>query len=253
MISKNTVIEDYEVECDVPDNGRRTLLLNARKLFHADNSNMTLLLAIEDITLRRQAERKQELLLGELRHRMKNLLAMVQALARQTRTEGCSAEEYQETFLGRLGTLVHAQELGLERKAGTALSELIALLLEPYIGLHEGQAVVVEAGPAVALTPAKVQALSLILHELATNAVKHGALSVPEGRLRLKWRIEEANGSRRLRLHWQEGGGPKVEPPTSCGFGSRLIALVAQQELEGGAELIFEPEGLQAEITVQLS
>jgi two-component sensor histidine kinase len=112
--------------------------------------------------------------------------------------------------------------------------------------------VAVAAGPAVAVAAAKVQALALVLHELATNAVKHGALSVPEGRVRVSWEVEEADGVRRLRLRWREQGGPQVAPQAARGFGSTLIEHTAARELGGPAELTFAPEGLQAVITVLL-
>ena len=91
-----------------------------------------------------------------------------------------------------------------------------------------------------------------MLHELATNAVKHGALSAPEGRVRVGWAVEEAEGGRRLRLRWEERGGPRGRPPAARGFGTRLIEGVATDELGGHAELTFAAEGLEAEITVLL-
>ena len=99
---------------------------------------------------------------------------------------------------------------------------------------------------------AKVQALALVLHELATNAVKHGALSIREGRIWIGWKIDEKSDGIRLRLHWKERDGPRVEPPAARGFGTTLIRYVTMGELGEPAELTFAPEGLQAEITVLL-
>jgi PAS domain S-box-containing protein len=200
-----------------------------------------------DITERRRAERERELRFGELRHRVKNLLAMVQALARQTGTAGRSGEQYRAAFLGRLEALTVAHELAFGAEGSADLATVVARTLEPYAG--ERAAVTVAVGPAVTLPLAKVQALALVLHELATNAVKHGALSIPEGRARIGWRIEEGA---RLRLHWEERDGPRVEPPAARGFGTTLIGYVAAGELGGPAELTFAPEGLQAEVTVLL-
>jgi two-component sensor histidine kinase len=103
----------------------------------------------------------------------------------------------------------------------------------------------------VTLTAAQVQALALVLHELATNAVKHGALSVPGGRVRVAWEVEETEGARRLRLRWEERGGPRVRQPATRGFGTDLIKA-AVGGLDGGAELTFAPRGLEAEITAWL-
>jgi PAS domain S-box-containing protein len=201
-----------------------------------------------DITERRRAEQERDLRLGELRHRVKNLLAMVQALAHRTGTEGRSGEQYRDTFLGRLEALVVAHELAFAVEDGADLATIVGRTLEPYAGEHA--AVTVAAGPAVTLAGAKVQALALVLHELATNAVKHGALSKPEGRVWVGWKVEKADGIRRLRLRWEERGGPRVEPPAVRGFGTRLIQHAAAGELGGPAELAFAPEGLEAEITV---
>ena len=172
-----------------------------------------------DISARRAAEERQRLLLGELRHRVKNLLALVQALARQTEAAGRSGEAYRDAFLGRLGTLVRAHELAFEADATADLGELVAGTLAPYAA--DPARLAVEAGPAVVLARGQVTPLCLILHELATNAVKHGALSSPAGRVRVGWRNDQedaAGGGRRLRLRWEEQGGPAVRPPAGRGL-----------------------------------
>jgi PAS domain S-box-containing protein len=249
VIPRSRAVEGYEVEHDFPDLGRRAMLLSARRLFRPDNNSATLLLAIEDVTERRRTEHERELRFGELRHRMKNLLAVIQALARQTGAEGRSGEEYRDAFLGRLEALVQANELAFGTE-GVDLAALVGGVLEPYTA-GDGAAAV-EAGPAVTLPPARVQALALVLHELATNAVKHGALSAHGGRVRVGWEVGEADGARRLRLRWEERGGPPVAPPVSRGFGTELIEHVATDELGVRPELTFAPEGLEAEITVLL-
>jgi two-component sensor histidine kinase len=204
-----------------------------------------------DISERRRVERERELRFGELRHRVKNLLAMVEALARRTEADGRSGEQYRNAFLGRLEALAVAHELAFAAEDGGDLATLIGRTLEPYAGEHG--AVTVVAGPAVTLAAAKVQALALVLHELATNAVKHGALSTSEGGVWVGWEIAEADGVRRLRLRWKERGGPRVElPATMRGFGVQLIEHATRSELGAPAELIFAPEGLEAEITVLL-
>jgi PAS domain S-box-containing protein len=208
-----------------------------------------------DITGRRAAEERQRLLLGELRHRVKNLLALVQALARQTEAAGRSGEAYRDAFLGRLGTLVRAHELAFEAEASTDLGELVAGTLAPYAAAAADPArFAVEAGPRVVLARGQVTPVCLILHELATNAAKHGALSTPGGRVRVGWRDEQdaAGGGRRLRLRWGEQGGPEVRPPAARGFGTRLVEAAAAHELGGQAELTFAPAGLRAEIAFPL-
>ena len=111
VIPRSAAVEGYEVERDFPGLGRRAVLLHARRLTHPDNNATTLLLAVEDVTERREREQERELRYGELRHRVGNLLATVEALARQTETEGRTAAAYRDAFLGRLGALVRAHEL----------------------------------------------------------------------------------------------------------------------------------------------
>lgn len=247
VIPKSTAIVDYEVEHDFPGLGRRTMLLTAHRLYHPDNNTRTLLLSIVDATERRKREIEKDLLLGELRHRMKNLLALVLAMARQTSTQGRSGEEYRDAFLGRFNALVRAHDIAFAESSDIGLWDVIERTLEPY--KTNSPAVMLEAGPAVALTPAQLQPLSLVLHELATNAVKHGALSLPNGKIKVNWLVE--TGRRKLlRLSWQEIGGASVSPPKVTGFGTRLIQ-VAAAEL-GNVELNYEAPGFRAEIPMPL-
>jgi two-component sensor histidine kinase len=110
--------------------------------------------------------------------------------------------------------------------------------------------ITVALGPAVTLAPAQVLPLALILHELATNAIKYGALSAPQGRIEIDWEVDP--DEQRLRLHWKELGGPPVKPPARRSFGSRLIDFAATQELGGAAELTFAPDGLASTIEIPL-
>jgi two-component sensor histidine kinase len=218
-------------------------------LFHPDNVSTTLLLSIVDATERRKRESEQNLLLGELRHRMKNLLGMVLAIARQTTAKGRSGEEYRDAFLGRFNALVRAHELAFSENGEIGLHELVERTLQPYAA--SAATAVIEAGPPVSLASEQVLSISLILHELATNVVKHGAFSVPTGRVRVQWDIEQANAPR-LRLEWQERGGPPARSPASPGFGTQLIEFTARRELGGRAELNYAPAGLEVEIVAPL-
>ncbi len=249
VIPRSTAVEGYEVEHDFPHLGRRTMRLDARKMFHPDHHGTTLLLAIEDVTEGRREEQASELLLGELRHRVKNLFALVQALARQTQTAGRSSEAYRDAFLGRLGSLAQAHELAFEADATADLGELVGRILAPYGA--DPATIAIEAGPRVSLSRQQITPVCLILHELATNAVKHGALSSPAGQVRVAWRHDgdaADGGGRRLRLRWTEQGGPEARPPAGQGFGTRLVEFAVTHELHGQAELTFAPEGLRAEV-----
>ena len=240
VIHKSAAIEGYEIEHDFPHLGRRILRLNARKMLHPNST--TLLLVLEDVTDGRRKEQENELLLGELHHRVKNLFALVHALARQTEVEGRSSKDYRDAFLGRLDTLMRAHDLAFEAQATADLKELIGRILAPYV--PTGQRSRSRPGHRVSLARRQVTPVCLILHELATNAVKHGALSSPAGQVRVGWRHDgdaADGGGRRLALRWTEQGGPEARPPSGRGFGTRLIEFAATQELHGQAELIFAP------------
>lgn len=222
-----------------PIRDRRGLIIGASKI-------------ARDISERRQLEQERELRLGELRHRVKNLLAMVGAIVHQTKAAHVTAEAYRASLMGRITALAAAHEAAFQTDAGADLASLIGRLLEPYVGDGCDDLVTIETSPRVSVPRGKVQALAFVLHELATNAVKHGALSTPEGRLRLGWTIDEDSRGRLLHLAWRELGGPAVTPPASHGFGMELIRHASAGELGGKAELHFTPRGLEVDITVRL-
>jgi PAS domain S-box-containing protein len=246
VLPGNEFFEDFEVQHDFPTIGRRVMLLNACRVDHLQ----LILLAIEDITERRRAEQEREMLLGELNHRVKNLFAVVRALV--TQSDGArSAEEYRQVLLGRMDALARTHDLLFESHWQGAELRSLADGLRPFAG-ERSEAIEVDGAP-VALNDRQALSFSLVLHELATNAAKYGALSVPEGRVRLSWQIEHTDEGRRLHLRWEERGGPPVTPPPRGGFGTELIRRAFSFELDGTADLAFEPEGLRLEATVPLS
>ncbi len=248
VIPKAAAVIDYEVEHEFPQLGRRTMLVTARTLCHPDNASHAMLLLIVDVTERRRDEAAQQSLAGELRHRVRNLFSLAGAIARQTPTHGRSAEEYRDAFLGRFEALVEAHDLAFTAQKKTALADVITCLLTPHMGCAE--TVVIEPGAPVDLEPRAITALSLVLHEMATNAAKYGGLSVAGGGLRVGWRIDDA--SRAIRLHWIESGGPAVTPPTDTGYGTQLIRATATYTLGGTVDFDYAPTGLTAELVIPL-
>jgi two-component system, chemotaxis family, CheB/CheR fusion protein len=241
VLPHNHQFNDFEVEHEFDGIGRRIMLLNARRL----DSIQLILLAIEDVTERRQAEETKGLLARELSHRVKNTLAVVQSLALQTDGHR-SIETYREAFLGRLQALARAQNLLHEAHwRGTDLRALVEQAVAAYRGDHPERVEV--HGEPVAITARQGLGLSLILHELATNAAKYGALTRSEGRLHVSWQIEQ-HSVLRLRLRWQERHGPVVGPPREKGFGTRLIERACEYELGGKVELEYAPGGLSCEL-----
>lgn len=200
--------------------------------------------SVLDIDERRRWEEKQTLLLGELSHRVKNSLAVVQALARQSAAGASGIDAYLEALDGRLQALAAAHDL-LSATAwhGAGLRALLERVLGPHRG-GEGR-LVLEGGERI-LPPALAQDLALGLHELATNAAKYGALSRPGGRVGL--RLEEDGEG--LVLTWRESGGPKVVPPQRQGFGTRLLSRALAHQHGGRVELDWRPGGLVCRLRV---
>jgi two-component system CheB/CheR fusion protein len=203
-----------------------------------------------NITDRKRWEEELQLLARELSHRVKNTLAVVQSLAMQTDGRIQSVEAFREAFVGRLRALARAHNLLLDTNWRSAdLTTLVEQTLAAYRVDHPE--VVEVMGEPVPLTPKQGLGLSLMLHELGTNAAKYGALSRDQGRLRVSWHVEEMS-DRRLWLKWEERHGPRVKPPTEKGFGLQLIERAASYELDGSVKLKFAPGGLACEVVFPL-
>lgn len=200
-----------------------------------------------DITARKEVERLQQVLMGELKHRVKNILATVQAVARQTFSTSQDLQKARDVFDARLQSLANAHDL-LTREAGDGadMSQVLAEVLAPY---QQDQFEM--SGPPLLLPPKSVLAVSLALHELATNAAKYGALSTGTGRVQINWGTDTASGARFF-LRWQEQGGPTVVAPARRGFGSRLIEGLLAAELNGEVSLNYPPEGVVCTVDAQL-
>jgi two-component sensor histidine kinase len=181
------------------------------------------------------------LLIEELNHRVKNTLAILQAIAVQTFRSATKAER--DTFEGRLGALAEAHNLlSTEKWQGAELHDVVHRVLQPYL-LNSPERMRM-FGPSVPLSPRLAVVLSMIVHEIATNAAKYGALSNDSGTIALDWEVFTENDKRKLRLIWAEAGGPPVTAPVQRGFGSRLIERSARDQLGGEATVDFLPRGV---------
>jgi len=201
-----------------------------------------------DVTARRQAEERERLLAREVDHRAKNLLAVVQSVVQLTRAEDAAA--LKEAITGRVQSLGRTHSLlAAGRWEGVVLGQLIAEELAPFVAQDQHR--VRTGGPAIRLKPAAAQALALVLHELATNAVKYGSLSTSNGRLEVTWLLaSERLGERRLELKWVERNGPEVTAPRRRGFGSTVIRTSIERQLQGSLTLDWPSAGLSCGITV---
>jgi two-component sensor histidine kinase len=205
-----------------------------------------------DITERRSAEERQRLLLREINHRVKNTLATVQALATQTVRYARDPREFLDAFSSRLQAFGIAHGLLSDREwRGIGLKELIRLQVMPFDGSTPPRVLV--SGEDILLSADQALALGLILHELASNALRYGALSVATGNVDLAWEINETEtGRSHLEISWRERGGPAVEPPQHQGFGSILIQRSLSKVLSSSVKHEFPPEGVTAHISMPL-
>lgn len=192
-----------------------------------------------------EALEHRNFLMLELQHRVKNILAVVQALAADPSPHGRTVESFKAVFLERLRALAEAHGLLFGGDdAGAPLRELVETAVRPYRTGAPG--VVVIDGETVPIGPKQGLALGLVLHELCTNAARHGALSRPGGHVHVTWRRESAPAA--IRLEWEERGGPAVRPPERQGFGTRVIDRLTSHDLDGKATFDYRPEGLVCEI-----
>jgi len=205
--------------------------------------------AVRMATTIARGEMLHDLLIEELNHRVKNTLAILQAVAVQTFRSASKAER--EKFEGRLGALAEAHNLlSTEKWQGSELQDVVSRVLQPYL-LNNPERMRM-SGPSVPLSPRFAVVLSMILHEMATNAAKYGALSNDAGTVKLDWQVIAEHAGPKLRLVWTEAGGPPVVAPVQRGFGSRLIERSARDQLGGEATVDFLPRGVVYTVTCAL-
>jgi PAS domain S-box-containing protein len=206
-----------------------------------------------DITAHHEAEQRERLLTRELDHRAKNLLSVVQSVV--TLTRAGTAPEFKQAVEGRIHALGRAHSmLAASRWEGADLHRIVSEELAPYAS--GGPDRVLVEGPPLVLRPTTAQSLALVMHELATNAAKYGALSTDGGRLEVSWDVGSTPaGTSALDVTWTERGGPPVSPRTErsrSGFGTRLLRGSIERQLGGSLDLAWPPEGLVARIQIPL-
>ncbi len=197
-----------------------------------------------DITERKRWEDHIQLLMREVTHRSKNLLAVIQAMARQTKLASRDVNDFEVRFSGRLQALAASHDLLVQRDwHGVSISELVRSQLGHYLDHHAGQIEI--EGQGLIVTPEAAQNIGLAVHELSTNAAKYGALSVPEGRVEVRWqRVRPGSDEGRFCMSWTERGGPEVRSPSHKGFGQVVTEQLTARALQGNANLVFAPTGV---------
>ena len=237
-----------ERELSAPDSGTRYIvrILPYRSI---DNFIAGVVITFIDVTAITRAEERQRLLLAELQHRVRNTLGVVRSIARRSAESATTVEEYASHLDGRLNAFARTQALVTrDPEGGVDLEYMVVEELLAY-NAREGEQMRV-SGPKVRFHPKAAETFALAIHELATNALKYGALSQPSGRIEIIWRIDESAEPAELVFEWRERGGPEVKPPPRKGFGTELLERTLAFEFKGQTGLAFEPAGLSCTITI---
>lgn len=206
-----------------------------------------------DITERKDAEEHMEILAGEMRHRAKNLISLVEGIGRLSRPKDQPAvNAFVDTYMGRLKALLRTGDIVLSSNQRSAyLQAVLETVLSPFQNEDEPERITLR-GPAVALSERTAGGLALAFHELATNAVKYGALSAPAGRVSVCWTLQPGDGGEEFAMEWRESEGPAVSPPLAEGFGGKVIRHSIAHESKSRIALDYLPEGLRCGFTFHI-
>ncbi len=247
QVNAGLKVEPYETVRRHKDGRNVDVLLSVSPIYDAYGAIVGASKLAHDITARKDAERLQSVLVGELNHRVKNLFATVLAISRQTLGHGQLDAADVRSFEARLSSMARAHDLLIH---GTWEKAELRAIVEQSISPYSPDRFEV-SGPSIQVPPRAVVSICLALHELATNAAKYGALSVDKGRVSITWTLE-AGSPARLILRWEETGGPLVKQPTRRGFGSRLIESLLAAELNGTVNISYDPQGVICEVDAHL-
>ena len=237
---------EYDVEHRVID--KRTGIerwINSQGRAHfIDGAAVRMTGTARDITEHKRAEEHVHLLMREITHRSKNLLAVIQAMARQTMARSSTVADFERRFSGRLQALAEAHDLLVQREwRGVGVADLVRSQLGHYLDRQASQIAI--EGDNMIVTPEAAQNIGLAVHELSTNAAKYGALSVDEGKVKVVWSCADDDaGEPQFRMQWIEAGGPEVIPPAHKGFGQMVLEQLVARALQGEAQFRFQPSGV---------
>ncbi|MFD2055120.1 sensor histidine kinase [Mesorhizobium calcicola] len=247
---RGELTDNEEFAYTLPSGVERFLLSSARPIRDPAGNIIGAVQISLDITDRKRGEEHRKLLVNELNHRVKNTLAVVQAIASQTIRNATTLPEAGRTLSSRLISLAKAHDVLTQKNwSGADLNDLVAASIKPHAAMDRVQI----RGEKVWLPPHVALSFALALHELTTNAIKYGALSNANGRVSISWRLGIENGHPRLELEWREIGGPTVGPIERKGFGTQLLERIFKSESAGGVRLTFEKSGLICVFQVNLS
>lgn len=233
--------------------GRRYPIAQAGTPVPVSNGSVELIGMARDVTSRKQRETHMHLLMREVTHRSKNLLAIIQAMARQTVKDSLTATEFEQRFSSRLRGLAASHDLLAARDwHGAAIGDLVRWQLGSALDDAGGRVVI--SGPDLFLNPEAAQNIGLAFNELSSNALRFGALSSSEGRVSIAWSIDPSGAEpRRFHISWLESGGPEVSEPRRMGFGHKVMERLAARALDGNVSLTFASSGLKWSLHIPAS
>jgi two-component sensor histidine kinase/PAS domain-containing protein len=240
-------VHNREIVIERSDGSRGVALVNIDAIKDISGNILGAVNCFQDVTERKRAERQITTLAGEAEHRVKNILAIVQAAISLSQSD--SPDGLKEVIEGRIEALAKVHSLFIQsRWAGAELSIIAKQELAPY--LRKGGPRVQIDGPTLMLEPMTAQAIAVAFHELATNAAKYGALSNGEGRVKVAWSCAAAG---QLNLRWTERGGPPVTTPTRRGFGTNIVGRIIRDQSKGEMHLDWNPVGLECRIVLPIT
>jgi PAS domain S-box-containing protein len=244
-------IRGVEAVAERPDGSRVPFLPYPTPLYDPSGVLVGAVNMLVDISERKEAETRQISLMNELNHRVKNTLATVQALAAQTMRGSDLCQHARAAFEGRLLALSRTHDqLTRAGWQATDLASILQATLAPYDN-GSGRRIRLGDEP-VRLPPQSALTLAMVFHELAANAARYGSLGAPDGALDVTWEVSNADGTPRLKLEWQESGGPTVDAPRHSGFGMRLAERSVTRALKGALDIVFDPRGVRCTMDIPL-
>lgn len=255
LVRRGERIEAYETVRQRKDGSLVEVSLTVSPIRNSEGRVVGASKIARDITELKRATKQQDLLLGEMKHRVKNLLAVMDAIGRNAIPKGDKAiEDFFTEYMGRMNALLSVGEIVVSSSLRQAeLGELVRTTLNPFIGSGYESRIKID-GPQLSLSENTAGSVALALHELATNALKYGAFKGEDGRVDLRWSVFPRSQEERLaRIVWKEHVTHPIAEPIRRGFGSRLIKIAVAGEKNGNANLQFEPDGLRCVFEFVLS
>ena len=249
-LKEDRLVRGVEATAERPDGTRVPFIPYPTPLHDESGKLVGAVNMLVDITERKRAEDQQSLLVRELHHRVKNTLATVQAIMVSTARSAETIEDFKTALIGRIASLAKTHRLLTDEERAVAFSDILHNELAAFDDGSEGR--ITLSGPEVYLSSQLAVSLGMAMHELTTNAAKHGALSVHGGKVDVTWSVTIEATCRTLNFDWVESGGPTVSPPERQGFGSRLLDFVLPGQIQAKASIDYQPDGVRMHCSVPM-